>query len=119
MKMSLLTPPPYPSKTTFLHEIGLILYSFLTEMGEIIRTTTERGGRTMGGNLIDTTFKYCPTFFMQVNTCTIHGMVNGHYMSLVYCLFTVPNKTQDTYHKMWTDACIEFLFWHPMPYISL
>ena len=53
---------------------------------------------TLDGILIDGPFKYCPTFFMQLYT--IHGMVNGHYMPLVYCL--LPNKTQDTYRKMWT-----------------
>ena len=73
-------------------------------MGEIIGTTTERGGRTLDDILIDGTFRYCPTFFMQLYT--IHGTVNGYYMPLVYCL--LPNKTQDTYRKMWTvitDAC--------------
>ena len=37
---------------------------------------------------------------------TIQGMVNGQYMPLVYGL--LPNKTRDTYGKMWTvvtDAC--------------
>ena len=33
-------------------------------MGEIIRTTTERGGRTLEDILIDGTFKYCPTFLI-------------------------------------------------------
>ena len=61
---------------------------------------------TLDGILIDGTFKNCPTFFMQLYT--IHGTVNGHYMPLVYCL--LPNKTQDTYRRMWTiitDACTE------------
>ena len=73
-------------------------------MSEIIRTTTERGGRTLGGILIDGTFKYCPAFFMQLYTT--HGAVNGLYMPLLYCLLS--NKTQDTSRKMWTvitDAC--------------
>ena len=63
-------------------------------MGEIIGTSTEHGEQTLDGRLIDGTFKYCPTFFMQLYT--IHGMVNG-YMPLVYCL--LPNKTKDTYGK--------------------
>ena len=73
-------------------------------MDEIICTTTKRRGRTLDGILKDGTFKYCPTFFMQLYT--IHGTVIGHYMPLVYCL--LPNKTQDTFQKMWTvitDAC--------------
>ena len=52
------------------------------------------------------TFKYCPTYFLQLYT--IHGTLNGHYMPLVYCL--LPNKAQNTYLKMWTiitDCCTE------------
>ena len=51
-------------------------------MGEIIRTTTERGGWSLDGRLTDGTFKYCPTFFMQLYT--IHGTVNGHSNALAF-----------------------------------
>ena len=47
-------------------QLVVILNSFLTEMGEIIRTTTKRGGWTLDGILIDGIFKHCPTFFMQL-----------------------------------------------------
>ena len=73
-------------------------------MGEIIPTTTKRGEQTLDGILIDDTFKYWPTFLVQLYT--MHGTVNGHYMPLVYSL--LPNKTQDAYRKMWsviTGAC--------------
>ena len=53
-------------------------------MGESIHTTTKVGGRALDGLLIDGTLKYCQIFFMHLNTK--HGTVNGHYMSLVYCL---------------------------------
>ena len=55
------------------------------------------------GILYDGTFKYCPHFS---STYTIHGTVNGHYMSLVYCLLS--NMAQSTYLKMWSiikDCC--------------
>ena len=91
-------------KYSTLSQLVVILNSFLAEMGEIIRTISECGGQTLDGILIEGTFKYCPTFFMQL--FTIQGTANEHNMPLVYCL--LPNKTQDTYPKMWTvitDAC--------------
>ena len=60
----------------------------------------------LDGILVDGTFKYCPTFFLQLYT--IHGTENGHYMPLVYCL--LPNKAQNTYMKMLSiikDCCTE------------
>ena len=58
--------------TVLTQSIGCHFNSFLTEMDEIIRTTTERGGQTLNGILIDGTFQ----FFMQLYT--IHGTVDGH-----------------------------------------
>ena len=61
-----------------LSQLVIILNSFLTQMDEIIRTTTKHGGWTLDGILKDGTFKYCPTFFMQLYTK--HGTVNGNYL---------------------------------------
>ena len=72
------------------YSVGCHFKFILTEMGEIIRTKTERGKQTLDGILIDGCFKYCQTFFMQLYT--ILGTVNGHYMALAYCLLS--NKTQ-------------------------
>ena len=80
----------------------LFLLSNDTENGIVVFTCKQNletlCSPTMDGILIEETFKYCPTFFMQLYT--IHGTVNGHYMPLMYCL--LPNKTHDTYHKLWT-----------------
>ena len=53
------------SNGSYFSQLVVILNSFLTQMGEILRTTTERGGWTLDGILIDGTYKYCPTFFIS------------------------------------------------------
>lgn len=42
---------------------------------------------------MDGTFKYCPRFFLQM--FTIHGLKNGHYIPLIFCL--LPDKSFETY----------------------
>ena len=42
---------------------------------------------------MDGTFKYCAKFFFQL--FSIHGLRNGHYIPLVFCL--LPNKQVATY----------------------
>lgn len=45
---------------------------------------------------MDGTFSYCTKYFYQL--FTIHGLENGHYVPLLYCL--LPNKTSDTYMRL-------------------
>lgn len=42
---------------------------------------------------MDGTFSFCAKFFLQF--FTIHGLQNGHYVPLVFCL--LPSKTTDCY----------------------
>jgi hypothetical protein len=42
---------------------------------------------------VDGTFKYCAQYFCQL--FTLHGIVNGHYIPLVFCL--LKNKEYTTY----------------------
>lgn len=44
---------------------------------------------------VDGTFRYCTKHFLQL--FTIHGLKNGYYIPLVFCL--LPNKTESTYLK--------------------
>lgn len=53
---------------------------------------------------MDGTFKYAARFFMQM--FTIHGIKNGHYIPLVFCL--LPDKNMNTYmdtFKFIVDKC--------------
>lgn len=45
---------------------------------------------------MDGTFSSCTKYFYQL--FTIHGLENGHYIPLAYCL--LPNKAADTYTKL-------------------
>lgn len=45
---------------------------------------------------MDGTFSFCTKYFYQL--FTIHGLENGHYIPLLYCL--LPNKTTETYTKL-------------------
>jgi len=50
------------------------------------------------------TFKYAARFFMQI--FTIHGIKNGHYILLIFCL--LPDKHMNTYmdtFKFIVDKC--------------
>lgn len=42
---------------------------------------------------MDGTFSFCPKYFCQF--FTIHGLQNGHYIPLVFCL--LPSKTTESY----------------------
>lgn len=42
---------------------------------------------------MDGTFSYCTKYYLQL--FTIHGLINGHYIPLLYCL--LPNKNTTTY----------------------
>ena len=64
-------------------ESGIVVFS----CGHNLETLCNEN---LDGILVDGTFKYCPTFFLQLTT--IHGTESGHYMPLVYCL--LPNKAQ-------------------------
>ena len=55
---------------------------------------------------VDGTFKCSPKYFLQM--FTIHGLVNGHYIPLVFCLFN--KKTVATYKRVFqvlTEALAE------------
>jgi hypothetical protein len=45
---------------------------------------------------MDGTFKTCPRIFAE--SYTIHGMVSGHVVPLVYCL--LPSKSREVYYDM-------------------
>jgi hypothetical protein len=49
---------------------------------------------------MDRTFKYCPRLFLQL--FSIHGLKNGHYIPLIFCL--LPDKSIETYK--YTLHCI-------------
>ena len=54
---------------------------------------------------IDGTFRYCTKFFCQF--FTIHGLVNGRYIPLIYCL--LPSKSAEIYTKLFQlviGACL-------------
>lgn len=48
---------------------------------------------------MDGTFSYCTKYFYQF--LTIHGIQNGHYIPLLYCL--LPNKTTSTYANLFSS----------------
>lgn len=53
---------------------------------------------------LDGTFNYCTKHFAQF--FTIHGMSNGHYIPLLFCL--LPDKQAETYKKLFhviTNEC--------------
>lgn len=45
---------------------------------------------------MDGTFNYCTKFYTQM--FTVHGLKNGHYIPLVFCL--LPNKLTETYSNL-------------------
>lgn len=45
---------------------------------------------------MDGTFSYCANYFAQL--FTIHGIENGHYIPLMFCL--LPSKTTDSYTNL-------------------
>ena len=45
---------------------------------------------------MDGTFSYCTKYFLQL--FTIHGLFNGHYIPLMFCL--LPDKRSETYEKL-------------------
>ena len=67
-------------------------------------------GRTLDGILIGGTFKYCPTFFMQLYT--IHGKMNGHYKYAISILSVTKQDTRyipqivDSYNRRLPCLCI-------------
>jgi len=53
---------------------------------------------------MDGTFKYSARFFIQL--FTIHGLKNGHYIPLLFCL--LPTKTTEIYayaFRLIVDKC--------------
>ena len=48
--------------------------------------------------LIDDTFKCCAKFFLEIYN--IHGLCNGHYVSLVFMLLS--GKSEIIYCSMWS-----------------
>nr|CAI5827028.1 unnamed protein product [Callosobruchus analis] len=56
-------------------------------------TIYDRGNFVRGFDVYDV---YCTKYFYQL--FTIHGLENGHYVPLLYCL--LPNKTSDTYMRL-------------------
>lgn len=56
---------------------------------------------------MDGTFTYAPKYFYQF--FTIHGVDNGNYVPLVFCL--LPNKTEETYKSLFNhlkSKCEEY-----------
>lgn len=47
----------------------------------------------------DGTFAIAPEIFFQL--FTVHVLMNGQIIPCLYCL--LPNKTQDTYRRLWTE----------------
>lgn len=72
-------------------EKHIIIFSCQTNLTFIIEVDTI---------YMDGTFKYCPRFFLQM--FTIHGLKNGHYIPLIFCL--LPDKSIETY--TYTLRCI-------------
>ena len=68
---------------------NIILFSCETN----IRVLTE-----MDIVYMDGTFSYCTKYFLQL--FTIHGLTNGHYIPLLYCL--LPNKNTKTYMELFS-----------------
>lgn len=52
---------------------------------------------------MDGTFSYCTKYFLQL--FTIHGLFNGHYIPLVFCL--LPDKRSETYEKLFKTLSTE------------
>lgn len=61
---------------------------------------------TVSNWYVDGTFEYCPRFFTQL--FTIHGLKNGHYIPLVFCL--LEDKKSSSYYlvfKYIIEECIK------------
>lgn len=106
-------PGPLPTNIQEVHDaVDLYSNTFKTSKGEhfllinsrennIIVFTCETNIRTlckMNVLYMDGTFSYCTKFFLQL--FTIHGLCNGHYVPLVYCL--LPNKSTDIYKHLFS-----------------
>ena len=67
--------------------------------------------------LMDGTFEFCTQFFTQF--FTIHGMNNGHFIPLLFCL--LPDKKKETYTNLFNlvkNLCNERnLFFRPQAFI--
>jgi len=73
-------------------ESDIIVYSCLTNLKALSTATAL---------YIDGTFQYCPKFYFQL--LTILGLLNGHYVPLVFCL--LPSKEQATYTLCFEALC--------------
>lgn len=69
---------------------GIIIFSTRTNLQSMCREMDEW--------FIDGTFKCCLRYFCQLYT--IHGLKNGNYVPLVFCL--LPSKTEMCYTAMWS-----------------
>lgn len=54
---------------------------------------------------MDGTFSYSTKYFLQL--FTIHGLINGHYIPLVFCL--LPDKRSETYATLFEKLTTEIL----------
>lgn len=104
-----LLPGPLPKNVTEVHEI-LNSYSVKTSKNEsfvfinslhdnIIVFSCETNIRSLCGMdyiYMDGTFSYCTKYFLQL--FTIHGLKNGHYIPLVFCI--LRDKRSETYAKL-------------------
>lgn len=80
-----------------INDVGLNLIVFCTETN--LKFLCECTTLYMDG-----TFSYCTKYFLQL--FTIHGLRNGHYIPLVFCL--LRDKKEDTYKKLFRkliDTC--------------
>jgi hypothetical protein len=68
------------------YESNIVIFSCVTNLTFLSSCTTL---------YMDGTFDYAPKHFVQM--FTIHGIKNGHYVPLVFCL--LPNKSKESYSK--------------------
>lgn len=76
---------------------NIIIFAALTSLAFLCNLSTA---------YMDGTFTYSTAFFTQL--FTIHGLKNGHYVPLVFCL--LPNKAASTYEaafRLIVNKCLE------------